>query len=615
MSKKRRVQQRSGNTFNRRGLMARTGAGAIAAGVLAGGLPAAALAAPASQQSRQISIAMSQEPTTLGYGIGNATVETIVKRALGSQPPLTVPNDLLDYIPWVAQNVPTLENGGAQLVGEGSEQRLEVVFDLRPDAVWSDGYPVTAHDVRFAWELIMHPDYPVSSREFHQKIQDIEVVDDHQLIVKFMNQDEAREAAVNGRNVSGPLPPTAFRDLATQEGPVLDPNYYKSDHVAYPRHILQPLIEQLGVANLRTADVMRRPVGIGPYRVREWVPGQAILLEAVPSFFLGAPRTAQLVFRLITDTNALLAQLATGEVDIVEQTGLSEFQAPELDRLEAQRRIRAYYVTGTTWEHLDLNVDNPHLSDARVRRAIAYALNRQLMVDRVLNRKTTVIHSWSPTWRWDYNPEVVKYDFNPARARELLREAGYAPGPDGIMRKGNQRLSLKYYTVVGNQMRLLTSQIAQANLKDVGIEVQLEYLPIAEMFATAATSPGPLTARTFDIGQYAWSAPEDPSTTRNLYHSSAIPSRDNSYVGQNYPGFRDPRNDELLTLAANSLDTEARTQWYAEQQKLWTEALPVIPLFARTNVHATKRSVQNYRPGPTSTVPVTWNSHDWWLSD
>src|SRR5687768_18463093 len=91
--------------------------------------------------------------------------------------------------------------------------------------------------------------------------------------------------------------------------------------------------------------------------------------------------------------------------------------------------------------------DNAHLRDARVRKAIAHAVNRQLMVDRVLNAKTQVIHSWAPSWRWDYNSDVVRYDFNPQKAKDLLREAGYTAGSDGILRKDGQKLSLKYYTV------------------------------------------------------------------------------------------------------------------------------------------------------------------------
>src|SRR5688572_5245605 len=172
--------KRTTRGMNRRGMLARTGAGAVAAGALSvtGGL-GTALAA----QTPLINLAMSQEPTTLGYGIGNATVETIAKRALGSEPQLTIATDTLDYIPWLAENVPTLENFEASIQGEGENAQLHVNFRLRKDVVWQDGTPLTAHDVRFAWWLRMSPDYPVSSREVDNKISDIDVHDDHTLVI------------------------------------------------------------------------------------------------------------------------------------------------------------------------------------------------------------------------------------------------------------------------------------------------------------------------------------------------------------------------------------------------------------------------------------------------
>jgi peptide/nickel transport system substrate-binding protein len=591
--------------MNRRVLLGHVGAGA-AAGVFAAGGPAAL-----AQSARAITFAQSQEPPTLGYGIGNAYVNEVVKHAIGSEPGLTRRNDINDWFPFLAETTPTIENGGAYYVGDGADRRLEVAFDMRRDVRWSDGTPITGHDVKFAWELMMNPDYPVPDRVTEQKVASMEVIDDYRVVIRFMTQNEARDAAANGRNVTGPLPAPAFAEFATQNGPVLDPDYYK-DWPAFPRHVIQPIIDAAGVAGLAQHNITRAPLGVGPFKVTQWVPGQFIITEAVPGYFLGAPRANSLVFRFFSDVNAILAQAATGEVDIVDSESLTEFNAPDLTRLESQRRIRAIYTPGTTWEHVDLNLDNRHLSDARVRKAIAHAINRQLIVDRVLNGKTTVIHSWSPAWRWDYNPEVTKYDYNPQKAKDLLKEAGYTAGRDGILVKDGQRLALKYQTTPV-QVRQLVSQIVQANLKEVGIEINLEYVPATEYFA-AGDNPGPLWGRRFEMGQYAWVAEDDPAGTKNIYGSSGIPSRENSYVGQNFPGFRDPRNDQLLADSENTLDQEARRAIYADQQKLWADALPAIPLYARANVTAMKRSLQNFRPTPTNTPP-TWNAHDWYLAE
>jgi peptide/nickel transport system substrate-binding protein len=591
--------------------LARAGASAAAVGTASLLGPTAALAAPAGQAGRGLTTTMSQEPPTLGYGIGNAYVNTVVKFALGTEPGLTRRNDLNDWVPYLAESTPTLENGGASFVGEGADQSLVVTFNMRQGVTWSDGVPVTAHDVKFAWELQMHPDYPVPDRTLVQKVAAVDVPGDYTVVFRFMNQNEARAAAVNGWMG---IAASAFADLANQVGPVLTPSYYKSVAgngyaIAYPRHILEPAIAQVGVAGLPQHPINRAPVGVGPFRFREWLPGQRIVADGMPSYFLGAPRLPSAIFRVTSDTNAIIAQLSTAETNLVTEDALNEFNAPDLDRLERQRSIVAHYTPSATWEHVDMNLDNVHLRDIRVRKAIFHAINRQAIVDRVLNGKTTVIHTWVPAWRWDYNPDVPKYEYSPQKARDLLREAGYTAGPDGIMTKGGQRLSLRYQTTAGNQMRLLCSQVVQAHLKEVGIEINLQYLPAAEFFA-AGDNPGPLWGRNFDMGQYAWVAGDDPEGAKNIFSSSGIPSRENSYTGQNFTGWRNPRNDELLFQSENTLDQAARTQMLAEQQKLFAEDAPVITLFARANVTANSRGMQNLRPAPTNTPP-TWNAHDW----
>jgi peptide/nickel transport system substrate-binding protein len=602
-----------GGDTTRRGLLTRAAAGAVAV-VGAGSGPAvsAVLAAPAAQTARGITLTMSQEPPTLGYGIGNAYVNTVTKFLLGSEPGLTRRNDRNDWVPYLAESTPTIDNGGAVYVGEGADQSLQVTFTMRQDVRWSDGTPVTAHDVVFAWELQMHPDYPVPTRTTMQKVASISAPDDYTVVVRFMNQNEARDAAANGYRG---IPASAFADLASQQGPVLDPNYNHGIDgyaIAFPRHVLQPIIDRVGVAALPQQDINRSPLGVGPFRLREWLPGQRIVTEAVPGYFQGDPRLSSVVVRVTSDTNALIAQLSTGEADGVTEDALTEFNSPDLDRLERERRIQAFYTPGATWEHVDLNLDNFHLKDVRVRKAIWHAINRQAMVDRVLNGKTQVIHTWAPSWRWDSNPDVPKYDFNLQKARDLLREAGYSAGRDGVLVKDGQRLSLRYVTTAGNQMRLLTSQIAQATLKEVGIDIQLQYIPAAELFA-AGDNPGPLWGRTFEMAQYAWVGGDDPVGAKNLFASGGIPSRENSYVGQNFPGFRDARNDQLLFDAENTLDQETRRGLYFEQQRLWVENAPTITLFARANTTAIKRGMENWRPAPTNTPP-SWNAHDWNLA-
>ena len=149
----------------------------------------------------------------------------------------------------------------------------------------------------------------------------------------------------------------------------------------------------------------------------------------------------------------------------------------------------------------------------------------------------------------------------------------------------------------------------QADLKAIGIEINLEYVPSSEWFASGE-NPGPLWGRRFELGEYAWVGGDDPLGAKNLYSTNGIPSKTNSYVGQNFPGWSDPRNDELLNESENTLDQARRVELYYEQQKIWAEAVPVITLYARANVTAAKRTIANFKPTPTNTPP-TWNIYEW----
>ncbi|NBT27598.1 MAG: hypothetical protein EBT09_13865, partial [Actinobacteria bacterium] len=133
--------------------------------------------AGAQASQRQITIGISQEPATLGYFLNTAFVSSVVRSAIGSQPTLTLQNDQNEWIPWLAESVPSLDNGGARLVGEGADQRLQVTFSLRKDVTWTDGKKLTSGDVKFAWELIVSPDYPVPDRARQIKLASVETPD------------------------------------------------------------------------------------------------------------------------------------------------------------------------------------------------------------------------------------------------------------------------------------------------------------------------------------------------------------------------------------------------------------------------------------------------------
>ena len=510
-------------------------------------------------------------------------------------------NDKNQIIPGIAESVPTLDNGEARFVGEGPDRHLEVTYKMRKNVKWHDGTPVTSADVKFEWETIMNPDYPVIDRTLEKKVASIDTPDDYTVIVKYMSQKQAREAAEKGWMG---LPKDEYEAFAGQEGPVTDPLYNRVAAVM-PKHAYS----RMPVKDLPKSEFARKPMGMGAYRLKDWVAGQSITLEANPDYFLGAPKIKTVVYKIVPDTNTILAQLEAGQVDYVSGDCFQPTAAPDLDRIAAKGVMKPYYVPAMKWEHLDMNLDHEFLKDIRVRKAIAHSIDRKAIVDRVLGGKVPLLHSWIMPDTPYYEPGVTRYEYNRDLARQLLAEAGFKAGPDGIMAKDGKPLRLLLQTTAGNKARELTTQVIQQHLKEIGIAVDLDYLPAKNLFA--AEGKGPITGRTFQMVLFAFTTGDDPGGMES-YHSSNIPSERNQYSGQNISGWRNAKADELLVKATSSLSEKERKAAYSELQKLFAEDLPSLPMYQYPIITVAKASLKNFKPTPTLTPP-TWNIHEWEL--
>ncbi len=581
---------------------------------------AAPTAAPAPTQPPAavdtITIGMSQEPDSLYSAETTLYVSHVVLNALEAA--LIERNDKNEYVPELAQSVPTVENGGAKFVGDGDDKHLEVTFKLKPGVKWSDGTPLTCKDFQFGYQLYQNPDTQAPDRSLTNKIAEVACPDDQTIVYKYLSAKQARakyeqeQADIKaGKIKEAEAQFTAFKD---QKDPVVDPLYNKVSTgdipLVWPEHVLKNVAPK----DIGKSDFARKPVGAGPYVVKEWVSGASITLTENPNYWGTKPKIKNVVFKIIPDTNTLLAQLRTGEIQVATEDALSISQAPELDKL-GSAGVKVFYTPAMVWEHLDFNLDNPLFKDKNVRKAIAHAINRKDIVDKVLFGKTTVANTWLPPANWASaeNPankgkaKITTYDYDPNKAKQLLEQAGWKPGSDGILVKDGQRFSFTLETTAGNKMREQYTQIIQANLKAVGIEVNLKFTPAQQFFG----SEGPLYRRTFETGVFFGVAGDDPGGLE-LWTCKNIPKPENNYSGQNIPGWCNSQNDELLQKAFQTLSDQERLPLYLQQQEIFTDELPVLPLFYRLNVAAARADLQNFKPTPTQTPP-TWNVEEWFL--
>ncbi|MCA9866465.1 MAG: peptide ABC transporter substrate-binding protein [Anaerolineae bacterium] len=585
---------------------------------------AAPTEAPA--QPKDLVICQSQEPETLyPYG-GSMLASTNVQHAIFENYITTLS---YDFQAAALEKLPSLEDGDAVLnsvevgagdvvlkaddtVGELAEGDViknsdgeEVTFDGTPvmmdqlvvdftmkPTVWSDGTPVNASDSVYSFNLLLDPDTP-STKYTAERTASYEATGD--LSTRWTG-----------------LP--GFRDAT----------YFINFWQPYPEHVWGAF----SAAELLEAEESSRlPMGDGPFVIDEWIAGDSIRMSRNENYWRadeGLPYLDSVTFKFIPDTNQLLAQVLSGQCDIVPEPGLEVADAPFLTEAEASGLLVPYFQTGTTFQHIDFAVDTygdytdtryDWFEDVRVRQAMTMCTDRQSMVDNLLFGRSEIIHTYIPSVHPLYPTEgLTEWPFDPEAANALLDEAGFLDtdgdgfreSPDGS--PFNPQLG----TTAGNVLRAGMTQIFKENQAACGIDVGLYTLPASEWFADGPE--GPLFGRQYDLGLFAWLTGVQPAC--ELYMGSQIPGPadevnprtgqpyGSGWGGQNNTGWNDPDYDAACAQALGSLPgTPEYTEAHIRAQQIFSEQVPVIPVFLSVKTGVTRPEVLNYGIDPTQ------NSH------
>jgi len=478
--------------------------------------------------------------------------------------------------PWGVEKLPSLKDGDWKIRPDG---KMEVRWRLKKGLLWHDGKPVTAYDWIFAYRVNIHPEFPATTREIAERIENVSAPDPYTVVTVWKKKDFRGNLFLS--NDGGfPLPMHVLdRDFRR--------NPSKFDQIPWSNAV--------------------PTIGNGPYVLKEWRKGSHIVVEAFDKWPFEKPTIKRITFRFISDTNTIIANVLAGATDATDETAIPFAQGLELEkRLKAEGRkdIIAEATPGLIWEHIDLNLDNPHLKDKRVRQALLYAANREAIVQSLFEGKQPVSHSFLPEKHWGYNPRVKKYNYDPERAKRLLAEAGYRPGPDGILVKdGVGRLSLTITTTAGNRVREAVEQILQQQWRQVGIELKISNQPARVYFGDT------LPQRKYDLGMFAWVL-SPISILVDIYQSKEIPSPANNFAGANFPGYRNEELDRIVPTIGEELDERKRTQLLQKVQEILVEDLPALPLYVRSDYTTHKAALGPWLPTGITT-PVTWNAVQW----
>jgi peptide/nickel transport system substrate-binding protein len=519
-----------------------------------------------------VRITLNQEPDTLNpfYSSQRSTF-TVTQTIFDG---LLVVGETGEYEAGLATDVPTVENG--MLAPDG----LTITYHLRQGVKWADGQPFSADDVKFTYDAIMNPKNTVAARSAYTKIDTLTVKDPYTVELRLKE------------------PVAAYRDFFSYPLGIL------------PRHALGSL------DSLNSADFNRRPFGTGPYRVTDWQAANYIQLEANPTYWKGAPKINRVIVRIVPDKNTQLAQVRANETDVA--VDLTEADAVEVDRIGGGWRTTS--IAGLSSDRLFLNLaepgvadgSRPHpiLGDVRVRQALQLGINKQQIVDKVLFGKTSVATSDYPVgWA---APNLPPTPYDPERAKQLLDQAGWVAGADGMREKAGRKLHLSLSTTAGNKLREDVEQLIQAGWKTLGVDLEIKNATAAVLVGEWADN-GLVQRGNFDIAYYGFTPGVDPSGTLTPhFHSRFIPSEANQGEGDNGMRYREPQVDQWLDEADRSLDQARRKELYANVMRKVADDVPTIFLYNRANIEAVNQRVQ----GPRSNAFrwLTWNIADWSVS-
>ena len=434
-----------------------------------------------------------------------------------------------NYVPYLAES------------WEMSEDGLTWTFHLKEGITFQDGTPLTAQDVAWTYTRAKDPANPGAAGAALAAVESIEATDDLTVVMHL---------------------PQPFFPLLTS---LSDPAYFG-------------ILSQKAV---EAEDYGREPMGSGPYRFKEWVTGEKIVLERNPDFDW-APEYAhagpwyfdEIEFRIIPETATQVVSMEAGkihvsavspnDVDIIRQTGLFT--------------LYDVFQPGTG-PYLQFNNAMPPLDDVRVRQALSMAIDRDVVVK--VATKGQAVPQYGPlspaTIGYWQGVDYVGYKYNLEKAKALMEEAGYTANASGMLEKDGEPLQFTLKTIAGEETWLRIAEILQEQFRALGVEVQLEQ-------QEAGALVGDEISGNYEMGmmQVGWS---DADILYQLFHSSMVGAMNMSQLS-------DPELDEMLTKTRTTLDPEARQQWVDDVQRYITEQAFIAPLLSALSYYAVSNDVE-----------------------
>jgi len=322
----------------------------------------------------------------------------------------------------------------------------------------------------------------------------------------------------------------------------------------------------------------RRPIGTGPYKMKEFVQDDRLVLEPFAGHYSGRPTNEGIVLKVVPDDTMRGLELRKGTVDLV----VNDLAPDIVWQLRAEGHLQVATAPGSDYAYIGLNLRDPVLQHLDVRRAIGYAINRDAIVKYLRRGFATVAVGIVPPMSWAFERNVFDFKHDPKEARRLLDAAGFAD-PDGDGPLPRFRLSLKTST---SEVYRVQAAAIQHDLARVGIVVDIKSTELQTLFADVLRG-------NFQLYTLQWVGVTDPDMLRRVYHSRQAPP-----AGLNRVFYRNPDVDRLIESAASGVDDEQRRGFYARAQQLIAADVPYISLWYKTNIAVFQPGMTGVRLSP-----------------
>ncbi|MBN1823214.1 MAG: peptide-binding protein [Endomicrobiales bacterium] len=437
-----------------------------------------------------------------------------------------------------------------------SKDGLKITFYLRKGVKWHDGRPFTADDVEFTFRKLVDPDVRTPYGSDYMLVKNFRVIDRHTVEITYK---EPFAPAIESW-MMGILPKHVFR---------------RGDFNSNPAN--------------------RSPVGTGPFRFREWKTDEKIVLEANPDYFEGRPYIDRYYYRIIPDQAVQFLELRNQSIDEMGLTPDQWKAYPEFFRAYNKFRYPSFSYT-----YLAFNLKKPLFADKRFRQAIAHAIDKKEIIDGVLLGMGRPATGPYPPSSWAYDDAVKDHAYDPEKAEKILTGLGWSRrGKDDILKKDGKPLEFTVITNQGNKLRSLTAEILQAQLRKVGIKINIRIIEWSSFIHQFVDK------KNFDAIILGWSLSRDPDQYL-IWHSGQ--TGEGQY---NFISYSNGEIDKLLIEGRRTFDVKKRKNIYNKVHRILAGDIPYVFLYYPESLPVIHKRFIGPEVAPAG---LGWNFHKWWVS-